>query len=142
MYLNVGFNEKFTLVGNVIVTQVSGSAVAPLPVSVTADPDTPNIFTLAGDVDGFDGFVLPTGKMEIKFTLKAPLLSDIENEVDDLGNSTRKKVDLEIDYDFSSGMDDPCMLTAIRGLQGIKLIPYAEITHIITNKNETVKILK
>jgi hypothetical protein len=142
MFLDVLFNEEFTLVGNVSVTQVSGDAVIPLPVTVTPDPDTPNVFTLAGDVDGYDGFVLPTGVMEVKFTLKAPPLSGIVDEVDDNDQPTGRKADLDIVYDFSSGMDDPCMQTAIRGLQGNKLIPYSEITHIITNKNVTTRILK
>lgn len=144
MFLDVLFNEEFTLVGNVSVIQVSGDAVIPLPVTVTPDPDTPNVFTLAGDVDGYDGFVLPTGVMEVKFTLKAPPLSGIVDEVDDNDppQPTGRKADLDIVYDFSSGMDDPCMQTAIRGLQGNKLIPYSEITHIITNKNVTTRILK
>jgi hypothetical protein len=142
MLLDVVFNEEFTLVGNVSVTQVSGSAVVPVPVRVTPDPDSPNQFTIAGAVDGYDGFVLPTGVMEIKFTLKAPPLADIVDEVDDAGVPTGKKVDLEINYDFSSGMDDPCVQTSIRGLQGSKRIPYSEITHIITNKNESTRILK
>ncbi len=142
MVLDVLFNEEFTLVGNVVVNQVSGDAVTPVPVKVTADPDSPNMFTIAGDTDGYDGFVLPTGVMEIKFTLKAPPLSGIIEELDDAGQPTGKKVDLEIAYDFTSGMDDACIQTAIRGLQGVKLIPYSEITHIITNKNQSTRIVK
>jgi hypothetical protein len=141
MYLNVDFNEEFSLIGTVTATQVSGSANAPVPVYVTpVAGDSPNTFTIAGVADGSAGFVLPTGVMEITFTLKAPSLSDIMDELDDSDQPTGKKVDLDIVYDFSSDMDDPCMQTAIRGLRGNKLIPYSAITHIITNRNATAKI--
>lgn len=143
MYLNVDFNEEFTLIGSVTATQITGSATAPVPVYVTpVAGDAPNAFTIAGASDGSAGFVLPTGEMEIKFKLKAPVLSSIVDELDNSDVPTGRKVDLDIVYDFSSDMDDPCIQTAIRGLQGNKLIPYSAITHILTNKNVTTKISK
>ncbi|MDR1056072.1 MAG: hypothetical protein LBL90_09710 [Prevotellaceae bacterium] len=144
MYLNVDFNEEFAYVaGSCQITQVSGSAVAPVPVFVASGPDdSPNTLSIAGASNGSVGFVLPTGVMQIKFRLKAPPLSGIMDELDDNDQPTGRKVDLDIIYDFTSGMADPCLQGAVKGLQGNKLIPYSAITHIITNKNMSARILK
>jgi len=144
MYLNVDFNEEFTYVpGSFAYTQTSGSSTPPVPVFMTQEAgDAPNTLIIAGASDGSGGFVLPTGVMQIKFKVKAPALADLVDELDDNDLPTGKKVDLDITYDFMSDMDDPCLQTAIRGLQGNKLIPYSAITHIITNKNVTTKISK
>lgn len=143
MYLNVDFNEEFTYVANSLqVTQVSGSG-NPVPVFVTPEAgDAPNTLIIAGTSDGSTGFVLPNGVMQIKYKLKAPPISDIVDELDDNDVPTGKKVDLDIMYNFTSDMEDPCLQGAIRGLQGNKLIPYLAITHIITNRNVTTKISK
>lgn len=145
MYLNVNFNEEFTYVpGSFTASQVSGSAGSPAPVLMTQDADdAPNTLSITGDINGDGGFVLPTGVMEIKFKLTAPLLNNLVKELDENDNETDKIVDLEIDYDFTSEMEDPCIITSIRNLQGDKLIPYSlGITHIITNKSQTTKIVK
>jgi hypothetical protein len=145
MYLNVDFNEEFTLIpGTTVITQLTGTAVTPVPVPVTPDPGDPvAALIVAGSTDGSIGFTLPTGKLEIKFKLRAPAtLADIVDEVDDNDQKTGEKVDLVIAYDFDSTMDDPCAITAIRGLHGEKQIPYLKITHIITNKATTTKIAK
>jgi hypothetical protein len=144
MFLNVNFNEEFTLMPNTVtVTQISGSDNPPVPVQIPiGQDDSPNTLSIAGATDGSVGFVLPTGVMEIKFKLKAPALSNVQKELNDNNQQTGRIVDLDITYDFSSDMDDPCMQTAIRGLHGNKLIPYLLITHIITNKNVSGTILK
>jgi hypothetical protein len=151
MFLDVAFNEEFSRVltegVEVKLTHVSGNNATPVPAFVTWDPDDGSMFTIAGAANGLTGFTLPSGTtvLEFKFTLKAPLLAGIEDEYADDGvTKTGRKVDLDIAYDFSSGTEDPCLLTSLRDLHGNKLIPFSTIsriiTHIITNKNESAAI--
>lgn len=144
MFLNIDFNEEFTYVpGSFEYLQTTGTATPPVPVFMTQDPgDAPNTLIIGGATDGSTGFVLPTGVMQLKFKIKAPIFSNLVDEVDDNDVPTGKKVDLDIIYDFTSDMDDPCIQTAIKGLQGNKLIPYSAITHIRTNKNVSTKVVK
>lgn len=143
MWLEVDFNEEFSYVpGSLQITQ-TGATVNPAPVLVSPDPlnSAPSI-NIAGSSDGAKGFTLPNGKMEIKFSLKAPALENIQDELDDEGIPTDKKADLDIVYSFSSGKNDPCLLAAIGELEGNKLIPYSSPrTHITTNKDITVKMV-
>jgi hypothetical protein len=144
MFLDLNFNEEFTFVpSSFVVTQVTGTSLAPAPVCVTPGADdSPSTMIVAGNVAGSTGFTLPQGILEIKYKLKAPALAGIVDERDDADVLTGEKVDLVISYDFDSEMDDPCVLFSIKDLHGEKRIPYSKITHIITNKNTSTKIIK
>ena len=143
MYLNININPEFAYKANTLqITQENIPAIPPVP--VTPDPqDASSSLIIAGSTDGVAGFTLPTGVTVIKFTLKAPALANLRDEVDENNLPTGKKVDLNIIYDFSSTMDDPCVIMAIEGLQGNKLIPYsAGRMYIISNKHVTSKIIR
>jgi hypothetical protein len=144
MYLNINFNEEFEYVANSLqIKQIDGEEAIPVPILVTPDPFNPATLDISGSVEGDDGFTLPTGIMEIKFTLKAPDFNNLQDELDDNNQPTGKKMDLDIMYDFTSTMDNSCAIAAIEELQGNKLIPYSEgKTHIISNKNVTTKIAR
>jgi hypothetical protein len=139
MFLNMDYNDNFTYVANSFTKPPSLTAFCVLP-----DPETPPIpfLTVAGTSNGESGFTLPTGTTELKVTLKAPALDKLEEELDEFDNPTGKIVDLDVRYDFSTEMDDPCVLLSIIKLEGDKLVPYSNITHIKTNKHITTKIKK
>ena len=140
MYLDVNFNEEFTYVpGSFQAT--SESAVTPEPILMALDPAVPSTLTIAGSADGIDGFTLPAGQTTITFKLKAPTAANLVEDVDDEGNPTGEKVDLDIMYAFSSDMDDPCAILTIQGLQGDHLISYSKgRDHIISNRQVTMEI--
>ena len=142
MFLNVDFNEEFTYVGGSFqVTQEEGQATVPIPVLVTPDPNSSGTLTIAGEsIEGLDGFTLPTGKMVIKFRLKAPALDNVKDELDDEEQPTGNKAALDIAYEFFSTMDDPCATLATEGLHGKKVIPYSGRTHVISNKHITHRV--
>jgi hypothetical protein len=137
VYLNVRFNEEFTYIANSVqIKQIEGDEGIK-PVLVT--PLEPASLNIAGNTGGSDGFTLPTGIMEIKFKLRAPLLPNVKDKLDNNGDPTGKKVDLDIAYKLSSTMNNPCVIVAMEELRGNKLIPFAATT-IITNKRTTAII--
>ena len=140
-FLNIDFNDEFTyLDGSLQITSDDGSM--PVPVLVTPDPFNLAVLNIAGSTDGEDGFTLPTGETVIRFRLKAPDLAGLQDKLDDWGQPTGKKVDLNIMYDLFSTIDDPCMDAAMEQLQGNGTIPYLEgKTHVISNKHVTGKII-
>ena len=145
MYLNIDFNEEFSYVdGSLQITQEEGQKTVPVPILVTPDPDSPGTLTIAGESsEGLDGFTLPTGRMVIKFKLKAPTFNKMMDELDDKGKPLGKKAALDIIYNVSSFMNDPCITTALEKLQGNKIIPYlGGKTHILSNKHVTPYIIR
>jgi hypothetical protein len=144
-FLELDFNEGFTYVaGSASILSTPG----PTPTTVCyiddSDPgDIPPALTIVGGIladDELAGFTLPTGTTVIKIRLKAPDKLNLEPEYDDEGNLTGNIAALEVYHNFVSEMEDPCILMSIRNLSGVKVVPFAEITHIKTNKNITVKL--
>jgi len=126
LYLDIDFNEEFTYIPDSFEVQIIDDNTTPVPVLVTLDPDDTGILMIAKNSTGEDGFTLPAGKtMIIKYKLKAPDSNNLQDELNNDGNPTGKKANLEIHYSFSSTMDDPCALMAIDHLQGTKIIPYS-----------------
>jgi hypothetical protein len=141
-YLNINFNDEFTYVDNSLqIVQTTDTATTFVPTLVTINPGSS--LGIAGSADGEDGFTLLEGVMKITFRVKAPLLANIKPELDENGLPTENKIPLDIVYDLSSTMNDPCVATAIEGVQGNKLIPFLPgKTHVIVNKHITGKIVR
>jgi len=136
MFLDVDFNEEFTYVDKSFPG--GGGSLAP---TLTLDPDNPSSLSITGSVNGADGFTLPPGETVVTFKLKAPDANHLHYELDDAGQPTDKKVDLNIIYNLSSTMDDPCAIETITGLASDQLIPYSKgLKYILSNKNVTSKI--
>jgi len=140
MFLNVDFNEEFTYVTGSFQPDQTGGSEAFTP-TLSLDPDNPSSLSITGSADGADGFTLPADKeLTITFKLKAPDADHLQYELDDDGQPTGKKADLNIMYSFSSTMEDPCATEAIKDLSGEKAIPYSKgLNYIISNKNVTGK---
>ena len=137
MYMDIDFNEEFTYVdGSFSATQPGGGGTY-----FPALTDSLSTLSIAGSLDGADGFTLPQGTTVITFELKAPDVTNLLYVLDDQGGSTGKVMDLDVSYDLSSTSDDPCIIEALTGLTGDIFIPYSMgLNHVISNKNVTSKI--
>jgi len=96
---------------------------------------------IAGLADGSEGFTLSNGETIFTFKLLAPTKTNLEYVIDEAtGLPTNDKLPLTITYDFSSTMDDPCIIRSMSELSDMFRVPYGGREFIITNKNITVKI--
>jgi len=137
LYLDIDFNEDFAYVDNSFSATQEGGAGTYFPTLT----DSLSMLSIAGSLDGIDGFTLPTGKTTITFKLKAPDVGQLPYILDGIGVRTGKIEDLDISYDLSSTSNDPCVIEAINGLAGDIFIPYSMgLNHVISNKNVTSKI--
>ena len=146
MFLDVDFNEGFSYVNNSFLYYTEDEPLAvyapgdPVLVTDVTEPN-PNYFSLAGATDASEGFTLQSGVSFITFKIKVPAV--LEDEYDENDQLTGNKEPLVISYNFSSDMDDSCMIMAMDGLVGDKYIPNSrKKTDIITNKQTTTKIKK
>jgi hypothetical protein len=139
MFLGVEFNEGFSYIdGSFQATTPDGTqgnlVAAP-------DADDPTMLTIAGSTTGYDGFTLPKGNTVITFKLQAPATP--LDELDDSGNPTGNKQNLDIIYNVTSTMDDLCAIQAMDGLQGDKLILYSKgKMFVISNRHITSRIIR
>ena len=137
VYLNINFNEEFSYMPGSMQIECAETP----PILVPPGVAEPGILNIAGSTDGKTGFTLPSGVTTIKFSVKAPAVPIVES--DENGQPTKKKVDLEISYNLLSETEDTCFSTTLVETNGFKVIPYSALkTHIITNKNATIKILR
>jgi hypothetical protein len=134
MLMDFDFNDSFCYVANSFLYYIDNPNDPPQPgdpVLVT-DGDwaadvlakTNNYLSLADTADGSRGFTLPSGVCYIRFKVKIPALSSLEDEIDQDGQSTGDKEPLIISHSFFSGMDDPCMIASMNEIDGIKIVPY------------------
>jgi len=142
MFLDIIFNPEFIYVtGSLQILPVNQTSVK--PVLLTQESDDPSTLSIAGSSDAENGFTLPAGETIFKFKLQAPKLADIQPELDDNNQPTGKNMPLNVIYNFSSTMSDPCAAMAIMGLEGDRAIPYLQgKTHIISNRNVTIKVVQ
>jgi hypothetical protein len=139
MYASVIWNAGFTLKpGSLKVNGASAAAAGIYSIDISADGDA-LMFILAGDATGDAGFTLPEGTTAISFTLVAPDSDDLEFAMDADGLPTTQKETLEVEYDMTSAMDDPCIECLLQNLEGRIEIPYGGKTHIIVNRHISVR---
>jgi uncharacterized repeat protein (TIGR02543 family)/uncharacterized repeat protein (TIGR01451 family) len=69
-------------------------------------------------------FTIPAGLSTFTFTLRAPTHNNLEPELDENDVPIGKVADLNIDYEFSSNMTDPCAILSIRELWGSKRVQF------------------
>jgi hypothetical protein len=144
MYLDVDYNETFTYVMNSFgMTNAANQPISGVYRVTTDDGEDPPvpILTIAGDVNGNTGFILPSGVSYITFKLKAPEYDGLVSELDDNGVFVTKET-LVIFHSFSSEIEDPCAIDVITKMSGERQIPYGSITHIKTNRNRTFRIFR
>jgi len=153
-FLNINFNEEFTVSNVVITTNITPTTDPTYPKAYfdnNAANNNRGILNIAGiTVD--DGFTLPPGVTTVKFTLTAPANAFSMTDPFNLNNLQAKNydaagnpindgliADLNISYGLSSETDDMCLLKAIPD-EGTKAIPYSKgRVNVITNKFITGK---
>jgi hypothetical protein len=157
-FLEIDFNEEFTLVpGSVKITDVDGNELEGFKIILpAADDEDKNFFSIVGvcyqefdaadnplplpsecTEDSPEGFTLPSGELLVTFQLKAP--AEPTDEVDNNNIPTGRKVDLEINYNFSTGMDEPCLDRLVDG-QGTVIVPFQMAPlQIITNRHINIR---
>jgi hypothetical protein len=95
---------------------------------------------IASNNDGDAGFTLPGGASTFTFTLIAPTAANLEPEYDENNQIIPNKiVPANIEYGFSTDSEDPCIVEVVSKVYGDDQVPYNNLTHIITNRNVTVK---
>ena len=134
-FLDFAFNERFTLVAGSVQVIFDESALAHTVQLAAPDGGIPPPFF---SITGFGGNTgLPSGETTITFTLQAPALEHLAVEYIN-GQPTNRRLPLELIHSFSSTyVNDPCLSAAIRDADGVVVIPYSVITHIITNRHVT-----
>jgi hypothetical protein len=134
VYLDFIFNDGFTLVGG-----SGGVGIVGTSATVHHTPDESS-FVLAGSTMD-SGFTLPNGNTTVTFQVQAPY-PKTALEVDADGNP----VPLIIEGLLSAAVSDPCQMAAIINSGAEVIIPYKNTgdrrTHIITNRNVTVRLNK
>jgi hypothetical protein len=145
-YLNFTFNEGFMFVpGSLLVTDQYGNRLDGETKFVQGHTND-IYFVIAGaqyqdstlTESDVEGFTLPSGKISMTFKLQAPSIA--EDELDANLHPTGKKIDFEMVYTLSSTVDDPCAAAAMEGLDGHKILPFAGISHIKTNRFNTIRL--
>jgi hypothetical protein len=101
VYIDVAYNANF----------VYGGFFQPSTLSAVLVGTPDSSLTVAGNVDGSVGFLLPTGTSTYKFRLKAPADADLVPDPDEIG----KILDLAIQYVFSDGNGNPCEMVDTEG---------------------------
>ena len=97
--------------------------------------------SVAGLPDGSEGFTLSNGTTVFKFKMLAPSKTHLEYVIDeDTGLPTKDKLPLTLTYEFSSTMEDPCIIRSMSELSGMVEVPYNGREFIVTNKHITTKI--
>ena len=84
-----------------------------------------NYLNLAGDANGNTGFVLPSGESYITFKIKTPIYTLLDDELDEFNQPTGNKESLYISHGLFTEMDDPCLMEAMKGVDSVKMVPYA-----------------
>jgi len=136
MFLDVNWDAGFKYVDG-SWNSAAGSEI------VTVDGD-PTALAIAGISDGTMGFILPNGETVFTFKLKAPDHANLEYEIDeDTGLPTKQVAPVNIFFNFSTAMDDPCIIQSMSEMDGILQAPYkAGRTFIIVNKNVTTRLIQ
>jgi len=138
MFLDIDYNDEFAYVGGSFSATHAGG-FGTYPPTLTTDQYNP--LSIAGASDNSNGFTLLPGETVITFKLQAPDIDNLLYILDDQGFKTGNIADLDITYDLSSTSNDPCVIEAVTGLTGDKLIPYSlGLNHVISNKHVTSKV--
>ncbi|MDR0508143.1 MAG: IPT/TIG domain-containing protein [Dysgonamonadaceae bacterium] len=133
-YMNLNWDAGFKFAGDSIITNdiENKYIIYPNPKDTTA-----SLFILAGSENNEEGFTLQMGKTTITFKLKAPDEKDLVFEKDEFGNPTGLVSPLNVYYEFSTGMDDPCLLKALSEMTGTLVIPFLGIKRIFVDEQAT-----
>ena len=150
-FLNIDFNEEFTLVpGSLKITDAEENDISEnfKFVGPEASDEDKSFFSIVGVCffengvilseectgDEPEGFALSTGEIVITFQLQAP--AEPADELNNAGVLTGNKLPLEIIYNFSSGMDIPCMGNVMPAGEGVRIVPFAaKPQRIMTNRH-------
>jgi len=141
IFLDFNYNEEFEYVNNSLTSSISGIPSNP-EFDVEGATTYPGYFFI-------EGFELPIGSSTISFTLKAPAQSALARETDASGNpidwdgniltgsfnpEDQAVVELNIAYDFSTGMDEECISATLLRANGDIVIPFCQSKEcVITN---------
>jgi hypothetical protein len=139
MYASVMWNAGFTYKPNSLKINGGEAIDSKIYLIDLSDGDIASMFMLAGDASGESGFMLLEGITTISFTLIGPDNNGLEYVLDSNGQPTSQKQSLEVNYEISSAMDDPCIECLLQNLEGILEIPYGGKTHIIVNQHISVR---
>jgi len=141
MFLDLSWDAGFKYVPN-SWNNAAGSAV------VTEASDT-TVLAIAGVsdegvTDGTVGFTLSNGETDFTFQLLAPDKTNLEYEEDEVtGDPTTQVATVNISYNFSTAMDDPCVMQSMDELTGILQVMYKNgKAFIIVNKHITKDLSK
>jgi len=152
-FLDIDFNEEFTFIpGSVRITDAADNDITSefRIIVPAADEEYLNFFSIVGLCHWGDamspppgctendpeGFALQNGQIFVRFQLQAPAEPEEELDIDD--NPTGRKVPLEINFNFSSGMIIPCGHSVLPD-GGTLIVPHTLITHIRTNRDRTIR---
>ncbi|MDR1102302.1 MAG: hypothetical protein LBL42_00955, partial [Tannerella sp.] len=118
-YLDVTFDAGFEY--------IDGSFASNVTEAVIASSSGNGQLSIAGLADGSEGFEIPDGESTYTFELKAPALSGLVKEVDGSGVPTGEISPLQIEYIFTSGTTDPCVILGMIDVSGYCELPYKEL---------------
>ena len=163
-FLDFGFSEEFEFVSTafddsggvrgLLITDGYGTVIENNlqlePNTCDGDVDQDHLhssFSIVGNGwcrDEIEGFTLPPGTTIIRFVLQAPPTRQQlpGDERDENNNLTETPGPFELDFSFSTGMDDPCFLRAIDNLEGVITIPFSAIDRIVTNRHIVPRFLR
>ena len=138
MFLDVTWDAGFTYVAG-SWNEADGTMV---DTGSSDDTSMSIIGMLDGDTGEANGFVLPSGETVFTFKLLAPTEANLEYDVDEeTGEPTTQVLPLNISYDFSTLMDDPCIIQSMNELSDILEVLYqAGKTFIIVNQHITTRL--